>query len=306
MMTFFFFLPSHLPLYLLLLNLLSFLQTTASHLVRRGRATVQVLVRSTGLRAKQVRDALFILLNQQLATYAETPQTLHSNPNAAAYYEMRVDRALSIARYPRVVHVVREMHGVECALLVRHILQSGMCTEEQLASAMDVYGHATKQAELHERVRQLVEARILQRVLPRHMQTHADRRLNAEDRARDAQSATQFVETKKQKRPASVNTVADGAAANNVLSGSKRKRVFEEDVNEEPSSSAFKANSGYLRVDMDVVDAHMRNACIVDFVRIRLNESASRIVRIMLEQYRPFLCGGEETLSRGITCCHLY
>lgn len=98
-------------------------QTTAAHLLQRGRTTLVVLVRSTGLRSNQVRDALFALIQHNLVTYA-MPSTTTSTSVAAAsantrrtpvaptvHYALDLERALSIVRYPRAVALCREIYG---------------------------------------------------------------------------------------------------------------------------------------------------------------------------------------------------
>ena len=95
-------------------------QTTAAHLLQRGRTTMTVLVRSTGLRTKQVRDALFALIQHNLVTYAIATATTAMSKSAngrrapampPVHYALDVERALSIVRYPRAVVLCREMYS---------------------------------------------------------------------------------------------------------------------------------------------------------------------------------------------------
>uniref|UniRef100_A0A8C3BNX9 DNA-directed RNA polymerase III subunit RPC3 n=1 Tax=Cairina moschata TaxID=8855 RepID=A0A8C3BNX9_CAIMO len=90
-------------------------------LVRAGAQPLRMLVGDTGLSLEQVKKALCVLLQHNLATF-QLPK------RGGVEYEARAERVLRILRYPRYIYAAKTLYGDTGELLVEELLLNGKMT----------------------------------------------------------------------------------------------------------------------------------------------------------------------------------
>ncbi|KAF2986652.1 hypothetical protein EK904_006744, partial [Melospiza melodia maxima] len=93
-------------------------EKVGNSLLRTGPRPLRLLVGDTGLLPDQVKKALCVLLQHQLARF-------EAQPRGWVEYEARRERVLRLLRYPRYIYTAKALYGDPGELLVEELLLHG-------------------------------------------------------------------------------------------------------------------------------------------------------------------------------------
>ncbi|NXS84892.1 RPC3 polymerase, partial [Erpornis zantholeuca] len=93
-------------------------EKVGNSLLRTGPRPLRLLVGDTGLLPDQVKKALCVLIQHNLARY-------EAQPRGSVEYEARSERILRILRYPRYIYAAKTLYGDPGELLVEELLLHG-------------------------------------------------------------------------------------------------------------------------------------------------------------------------------------
>ncbi|NWV52160.1 RPC3 polymerase, partial [Daphoenositta chrysoptera] len=93
-------------------------EKVGNSLLRTGPRPLRLLVGDTGLLPDQVKKALCVLIQHNLARY-------EAQPRGSVEYEAQSERILRILRYPRYIYTAKTLYGDPGELLVEELLLHG-------------------------------------------------------------------------------------------------------------------------------------------------------------------------------------
>ncbi|XP_042747209.1 DNA-directed RNA polymerase III subunit RPC3-like [Lagopus leucura] len=96
-------------------------EKVGTYLVRTGSQPLRAICADTGLALDQVRKALCVLIQHNLAAY-------QLQKRGCVEYEARCRRVLRILRYPRYIYTAKALYGDTGELLVEELLLNGKMT----------------------------------------------------------------------------------------------------------------------------------------------------------------------------------
>uniref|UniRef100_A0A803YBZ4 DNA-directed RNA polymerase III subunit RPC3 n=2 Tax=Meleagris gallopavo TaxID=9103 RepID=A0A803YBZ4_MELGA len=96
-------------------------EKVGTYLVRTGSQPLRAVCADTGLALDQVRKALCVLIQHNLAAY-------QLQKRGCVEYEARCRRVLRILRYPRYIYTAKALYGDTGELLVEELLLNGKMT----------------------------------------------------------------------------------------------------------------------------------------------------------------------------------
>ncbi|GAB4814781.1 hypothetical protein N2152v2_001827 [Parachlorella kessleri] len=151
-------------------------------LLSHGVQTFPDLLRTSGLPAGQLKNALLVLIQQNCVNsyFQQDPPTLRGPGPAYQLYEAATDRILQSIRAPRFLTHIRDEMGDLAELVVHKLLAHGRLRAEQLISAVqsdneqqateegerERTGNGPPATELHATFVSLVKARYVERLHP--------------------------------------------------------------------------------------------------------------------------------------------
>ncbi|XP_038624233.1 DNA-directed RNA polymerase III subunit RPC3 isoform X2 [Tachyglossus aculeatus] len=243
-----------------------------THLVRTGGQPLRAIAHHTGLPPDQVKKALCVLLQHNVARYqARGPGRVE--------YEARAGRILRILRFPRYIYTAKTLYGDTGELLVEELLLNG----------------------------QVTMAALVRRVADRLTETLEDGK--TVDYAEVSSTFTRLADTHFVQRCPSVSPAAGEAAAPaptlladdkdvylvpklNLIGTGKRRRSSDEEAAGEPRTKRQRRDADgsepapddgiYWQANLDRFHQHFRDQAIVHAVANRMDQMSSEIVRTML------------------------
>uniref|UniRef100_A0A8C3GH76 DNA-directed RNA polymerase III subunit RPC3 n=1 Tax=Cairina moschata TaxID=8855 RepID=A0A8C3GH76_CAIMO len=243
-------------------------------LVRAGAQPLRMLVGDTGLSLEQVKKALCVLLQHNLATF-QLPK------RGGVEYEARAERVLRILRYPRYIYAAKTLYGDTGELLVEELLLNGKMTmsaavrkvADRLTETMED-GRTMEYADVSSTFVRLADTHLVQRcpLLPEPPQ------------GPPGPAPTLVLDEKEMYTVPRLNLTGRG----------KRRRSCEEEEEEgEPRAKKQKADGEgsepppeddgiYWQVNLERFHQHFRDQAIVSAVANRMDQTSSEIVRTML------------------------
>src|SRR5689334_21651821 len=99
-------------------------QKVANVLIGRGRMPVGAIANFTALKPRQVRECLFVLIQLNLAVYAESQE----KSRIVTYYEINRTELLHRVLIPKVLHSSQEWFERDGALITESLLTHGKLT----------------------------------------------------------------------------------------------------------------------------------------------------------------------------------
>ncbi|KAJ1983974.1 RNA polymerase III subunit C82 [Dimargaris verticillata] len=266
-----------------------------SLLARKGRLPLPLIVQSTQLRPKQVREALVILLQQNLATWAE--EVRKSGPTA--FYTLNLPAVLLRLRVGEILKAVRDQFGADGLTLGQLFLLHGRLSLPMVRAKLNWkrLGKA-RQSTYMQTLQVMIRHRFLKAMTPGDAITRADR-LIAEDAQAKAEhqippSVTELAKLRKKRR-----AQEEAEFQSDVLVGMKRKIADSDDT------TSVKVRVGqfemveevdetmHFAINFEQFNMYLRNRRLVALVKERTNKSGAAVVNAMVS-----LC--EEKMRR----CH--
>uniref|UniRef100_A0A8B9URH9 DNA-directed RNA polymerase III subunit RPC3 n=1 Tax=Anas zonorhyncha TaxID=75864 RepID=A0A8B9URH9_9AVES len=242
-------------------------------LVRAGAQPLRMLVGDTGLSLEQVKKALCVLLQHNLATF-QLPK------RGGVEYEARAERVLRVLRYPRYIYAAKTLYGDTGELLVEELLLNGKMTmsaavrkvADRLTETMED-GRTMDYADVSSTFVRLADTHLVQRcpLLPETPQ------------GPPGPAPTLVLDEKEMYTVPRLNLSGRG----------KRRRSCEEEEEGEPRAKKQKADGEgsepppeddgiYWQVNLERFHQHFRDQAIVSAVANRMDQTSSEIVRTML------------------------
>ncbi|NXM71399.1 RPC3 polymerase, partial [Serilophus lunatus] len=248
-------------------------EKVGNSLLRTGPRPLRLLVGDTGLLPDQVKKALCVLLQHNLARY-------EVQPRGSVEYEARSERILRILRYPRYIYTAKTLYGDPGELLVEELLLHGhlsmSCAVSRVADRLTETmedGKTMDYAEVSGTFVRLADTHFIQRcpVVP---ETPAGT-------AAPPAPTLAVVERDMYVVPR-LSLVGKG----------KRRRSCDEEEQGEHKAKRQKAEGGssepppddgiYWQVNLERFHQHFRDQALVSAVGSRMDQTSSEVVRTML------------------------
>lgn len=244
-------------------------------LVRAGAQPLRMLAGDTGLSLEQVKKALCVLLQHNLATF-------QLQKRGAVEYEARGERVLRILRYPRYIYAAKTLYGDTGELLVEELLLNGKMTmsaavrkvADRLTETMED-GRTMDYADVSSTFVRLADTHLVQRcpLLPDAPQGPAAPPAPAPTlvlNEKDMYAVPRLNLTGRGKRRRSCDEEEDGER------GAKKQKQDAEGTEPPPDDGI------YWQVNFERFHQHFRDQAIVSAVANRMDQTSSEIVRTML------------------------
>ncbi|XP_040394809.1 DNA-directed RNA polymerase III subunit RPC3 isoform X2 [Cygnus olor] len=244
-------------------------------LVRAGAQPLRMLVGDTGLSLEQVKKALCVLLQHNLATF-------QLQKRGAVEYEARGERVLRILRYPRYIYAAKTLYGDTGELLVEELLLNGKMTmsaavrkvADRLTETMED-GRTMEYADVSSTFVRLADTHLVRRcpLLPEAPQGPAAPPAPAPTlvlNEKDTYAVPRLNLTGRGKRRRSCDEEEDG--------GRRAKKQKQDAEGTEPPPD----DGIYWQVNLERFHQHFRDQAIVSAVANRMDQTSSEIVRTML------------------------
>jgi len=100
------------------------LQKVANVLIRKGRMPAGMIANMTQLKIRQVRECLFVLIQHNVAVYAETQE----KSRMVTYYEINRTELLHRAMVPKVLGYAKEWFGNDGLKIAQSMVAHGKQT----------------------------------------------------------------------------------------------------------------------------------------------------------------------------------
>ncbi|KAJ3153818.1 DNA-directed RNA polymerase III subunit RPC3 [Geranomyces variabilis] len=267
-------------------------QKVAGGLLERGRSTLVVLVRRLELSAKQVRESLFILIQHNMVTYAESAE----GSRMVVYYQININAILLRDRFSLYMRAVRQKCGEESQRMFTEILRHGRANYPLLAA--NAQGPGMTRDQIADAFKALLDARVVVECRPQDSVTPEDQLMSeeaAEVARRGGLPLTATEMTKLRRELALKRDQYDDG----VETGSKRKVVLDLEeitnkkvaLNEDPEQDPDK----YYRANFAKLHILLRNEAIARLAERRMNAGAGEVVRKLLSasEHKMRDCGAE-------------
>ncbi|XP_058677595.1 DNA-directed RNA polymerase III subunit RPC3 [Ammospiza nelsoni] len=248
-------------------------EKVGNSLLRTGPRPLRLLVGDTGLLPDQVKKALCVLLQHQLARF-------EAQPRGWVEYEARRERVLRILRYPRYIYTAKALYGDPGELLVEELLLHGHLpmsaavarVADRLTETMED-GKTMDYAEVSNTFVRLADTHFIQRC-PTAPEVPPDGKVP----------------------PAPALSIADkdmyAVPRLSLVGKGKRRRSCDEEEEGEHKAKRQKQEGGsseappddgiYWQVNLERFHQHFRDQALVSAVASRMDQTSSEVVRTML------------------------
>ncbi|KAJ1982397.1 RNA polymerase III subunit C82 [Dimargaris cristalligena] len=272
-------------------------------LARKGRLPLPLIVRDSGLKLKQVREALVVMIQHNLATWAEAPM----GPRLIVFYQASIRAILMRQRIGDSLKTIVDLHDGDGLTIMNHVLVQGKITPEALKAKLDWKKLTVNRRLLYTEVlHALIRLRFIEAVQHSDSVSVDDRVMKEDAEAKDKLSAMpSAAEITKAKKLRMEKAEAEYQQGN--LVGMKRK------IADSSDTSALKIRVGsfemveevdetmHFRVNFERFNLYLRNHQIVDLVQERTNRSGGAIVRAMLGAVEEKMRSTHEENSPPVT-----
>ncbi|NXU93439.1 RPC3 polymerase, partial [Xiphorhynchus elegans] len=247
-------------------------EKVGNSLLRTGPRPLRLLVGDTGLLPDQVKKALCVLLQHQLARFE--PQ-----PRGPVEYSALSGPILRLLRYPRYIYTAKSLYGDPGELLVEELLLHG-----HLAMSRAVSRVAERLSDSREDGKSLDYSEV-SNAFVRLADTHFIQRCPmAPETPRDGEGAPPAV-------PSLAVPHRDMYVVPRLSLGGKgkRRRSCDEEEEGEHKAKRQKQEGGspeddgiYWQVNLERFHQHFRDQALVSAVSSRMDQTSSEVVRTML------------------------
>ncbi|NXC43580.1 RPC3 polymerase, partial [Penelope pileata] len=244
-------------------------------LIRTGSQPLRLIASDTGLSLDQVKKALCVLLQHNLATY-------QLQKRGCVEYEAQCGRVLRILRYPRYIYTAKALYGDTGELLVEELLLNGQMTMS--AVVRKVADRLTETMEDGKTMDYTDVSSTFVRLADTHFV----------QRCPQVPDAPQAPDVPPPAAPTLVINEKDMYTVPrlHLVGKGKRRRSCDEGESGEPKAKRQKQDAEgsepppddgiYWQVNIDRFHQHFRDQAIVSAVASRMDQTSSEIVRTML------------------------
>ncbi|KAJ1925287.1 RNA polymerase III subunit C82 [Tieghemiomyces parasiticus] len=267
---------------------------------RKGRLPLRAIAAYTQLKLPRVREGLVVLIQHNLATWAEAPD----GRGLVVFYELSIRAVLYRLRLGDVLQVARDLFDQEGQSIVQHVLLWGNLTPTALQQdCLDWPKLSAKRRSTYMRALQgLIRRRYLTAVQHVDTMTADDRAMvldaEAQQKLNVLPSAAELARVRRQRLERSEAEYQEGA-----LVGMKRK------IADDGDDEALKVRVGSFdmveevdltmafRVNLERFTLYLRNRRVVEFVHERTNRSGALVVQSLLGACEDKMRATHEELS---------
>ncbi|KAJ1799959.1 RNA polymerase III subunit C82 [Coemansia sp. RSA 2399] len=282
-------------------------ETVAGVLIRDGRLPLGLLIKNTKLTAREVKQALVVLIQHGVVTHATSKEGMR----ATTYYSANTRTVLRLQRAGLYLALVEERMGKEGVLVLRTIMGSGSVSIGTVKAQLGASEWSrAAQSKLDAVVDKMVRERFIVAVTPIDTVTKEDKIMEAEtvelDKLAVLPTAKELVVMRRkindmQELEYSSATVVgikraaeeepDGARASKVVLGPDGRTLVvanghAADGNRERHHETVDQTQCF-RVYFDRLDVFLRNQQLVNYFADKYNSGAGAIVKAMLRITEP-------------------
>ncbi|KAG0013398.1 RNA polymerase III subunit C82 [Podila clonocystis] len=285
-------------------------EKVANVLIRKGRMPVGMIARITSLTSKRVRECLFVMIQHNIAVYAETQE----KTRMVTYYEVNRPELLNRALMPKVLHSSQEWYEREGESIAQTMLLHGKLTITECINDIvarggyDKRASAQRTASFKKTFTRMVKEKCLIAVRPSDSLTAADRDMAEEKRETDkmtlpptaAEMAVIRRNLGSQRDQDLSKTTIVGLKRTldsvDTDGGDKRRRLDfgELAINEEVEADVF------FKINYERYIIRWRNTQIADLYEARLNPTAKTIMNTILTLAEERMINCKEDLSSPV------
>ncbi|NWV20393.1 RPC3 polymerase, partial [Origma solitaria] len=250
-------------------------EKVGNSLLRTGPRPLRLLVGDTGLLPDQVKKALCVLIQHNLALY-------EVQPRGSVEYEARSERILRILRYPRYIYTAKTLYGDPGELLVEELLLHGHLpmsravarVADRLTETMED-GKSMDYAEVSSTFARLADTHFIQRcpTVPESPQT-------AE--APPPPAPALAITEKDMYIVPRLGLVGKGKRRHSCDEEEEGERKAKRQKQEGGSSETPLDDGIYWQVNLERFHQHFRDQALVSAVASRMDQTGSEVVRTML------------------------
>ncbi|KAF9308231.1 DNA-directed RNA polymerase III subunit RPC3 [Podila horticola] len=285
-------------------------EKVANVLIRKGRMPVGMIARITSLTSKRVRECLFVMIQHNIAVYAETQE----KTRMVTYYEINRPEVLNRALIPKVLRSSREWYERDGETIAQTMLLHGKltvteCINDVVAGAgYDKRTAAQRTASLKKAFTRMVKEKCLIAVRPSDSLTATDRDMAEEKRETDkmtlpptaAEMAAirRSLGSQRDQELSKTTIVGLKRTVDSVDTdgGDKRRRLDfgELTIHEEVEADVF------FKINYERFVIRWRNTQIADLYEARLNPTAKTIMNTILTLAEERMINCKEDLSSPV------
>ncbi|RUS34846.1 LOW QUALITY PROTEIN: RNA polymerase III subunit RPC82-domain-containing protein [Jimgerdemannia flammicorona] len=262
----------------------SFLQKVANVLLNKGRLPCGAIALFAKLTQKQVRECLVVLIQHNIAYYAEIAE----RSRIVVYYEVSEEEILLRIRLGAILRYSGEWFGKEGALVAQHILRNELVLFTKAFTNM-------------------VRERFLVAVQAQDSISAKDRAINAE--AAELEKLLMPPTAKELKNIRKLrDDRADAEYHSSVVIGMKRKlaeSVGNQAKRHAPEVLEEVEEEFYFRINNDRYNIRFRNEVIVNYAVDRINRSAGIVTKTMLDHGEEKMRRTKEDKSPAVTAVQI-
>ncbi|KAG0095457.1 DNA-directed RNA polymerase III subunit RPC3 [Podila epicladia] len=285
-------------------------EKVANVLIRKGRMPVGMIARITSLTSKRVRECLFVMIQHNIAVYAETQE----RTRMVTYYEVNRPELLNRVLIPKVLRSSREWYEREGESIAQTMLLHGKLTITECINDIVVHDgydkrtSAQRTASLKKSFTRMVKEKCLIAVRPSDSLTATDRDMAEEKRETDkmtlpptaAEMAAirRTLGSQKDQELSKTTIVGLKRTLDSVDNdgGDKRRRLDfgELTINEEVEADVF------FKINYERFIIRWRNTQIAELYEARLNPTAKTIMNTILVLAEERMINCKEDLSSPV------
>ncbi|KAF9931251.1 DNA-directed RNA polymerase III subunit RPC3 [Linnemannia zychae] len=287
-------------------------EKVANVLIRKGRMPVGLIANFTQLKPRQVRECLFVLIQQNLAVYAESQE----KSRIVTYYEINRQELLHRALIPKVLYSSQEWYERDGALIAESLLTHGKltvtgCINDILKTSNVAPGKTTTQrtSSLTKMFTKMVKERCLIAVRPSDSLSETDRDM-AEEKletdkmtlpptAKELANIRNTIKSRKEMEQSStviglkrrLDTMDDGLGEKRTKTMTDGNLVIVEEVEQDV----------YFKINFERYIIRWRNVEIANLYESRLNPTAKAIMQTILNLAEERMINCKEDQSSPVS-----
>ncbi|ORY49766.1 hypothetical protein BCR33DRAFT_847056 [Rhizoclosmatium globosum] len=282
-------------------------QIVASTLLSKGRLPLSQLITQTGLPPKQVREALFVLIQHNIVSYTEAPEGLR----VVVHYSVNALQVLLRDRFPEYIRIAKLRFGEKAQHIIAEILKHGKCTFLHLQQALYPMESTPPDIldEFEDAFNTLIEQNFVVRVGDDDSVNVLDRKVSEE--AAEVAKNPNMSASEKTKMKKALEAKSKGVEFEDMPTGMKRKLVYSFEEGDAKAAKVYDedenmAERAYWRINPSRFHIHCRNEVLTALAESRINTSAKHLLNAILTYGEPSMkhCKADE-VSAPITLTHL-
>ncbi|KAK5667797.1 RNA polymerase III subunit C82 [Batrachochytrium dendrobatidis] len=273
----------------------SLVQKVGFVLLSKGRSNLAAIAQSSKLPIKIIRESLFILIQNHQVTFAENTEGMR----VVVYYEANIKEILLRDRFALYISTASTHLGVNAGLIISKVLEAGYLAPLKLLKSCKL-----TEKDISACMEKLVQGRFVRTVSAIDSLTINDKYI-LEEREAIANtgagaplSSTELAKLRKSLAEKRSNY------AQTPSSGTKRKVLdFEEEENRKKLRGDLYSivhDTNYYAVDFERFHILLRNDKIAELASQRVNDTAGRLIKAMLDHTYSQLNSCKEPLSPSI------